>query len=525
MKHRCRELGRVSIFIILALSLAGFLVLSFATKRGIGIIGDASVYIGVGRSLLNGQGLMVPFGKVEPYPLTHFPPFFPMLLAAVGFFGMDPQTAAKWVQSFLFGTNIFLIGFMIRRSAVGSLWAPIAGSFIILSTESMLKIHMTAVSEPLFVSLGFLGLFLLGEYFDNRKKSFLVASSVAIGLAVLTRYIGVALIATGFAGLILLNKGKYTKRILDSILFSAISSYPIALWAHRNYQIVGRATDREMIFHPFDLVRIEVGLNTISMFILPPNFSSVAAGIILLSGVLGLLVFNLARLGKRGRKNDIDKPERNSKNISLLLCIFLFFYLAVLIVSMSFFDVLTWPTERILLPVFVSLVILASCQLHALLTHSRRKQLLKIACISFFAALSASNMNRGVPLIQDAYSNGYSFANDKDWQQSEIMKVVQAAPSGIVIYSNREDVIYVLTGKPCSLLPFKRNPFTLQINHDYVNLLLEMRGQLATRDGLLVYFTRPVWPRLIGSEEELVEFLQLELEIKTHKGSIYRVRR
>jgi hypothetical protein len=99
---------------MVALSQIGVLTLSFTAKQGIGITGDAPAYIGVADSLLKGQGVSVPYGQEKPYPMAHFPPLFPALLAAVGFFGMDPRDAAKWIQSFLFGANIFLVGYCDR---------------------------------------------------------------------------------------------------------------------------------------------------------------------------------------------------------------------------------------------------------------------------------------------------------------------------------------------------------------------------------------------------------------------------
>jgi len=518
-----QRIGRNTVLSMIALSLIGVLTVHFVAKQGIGNTADAAVYIGVADSLLRGQGLNVPFGQAEPYPMTHFPPLFPALIAAVGFFGMDPQNAAKWIQSFLFGANIFLVGVIIKKNAPGSLWASLCGCFIILSSMTLFRIHLFALSEPLFIFLGFLGLFLLAEYSHNARKSFLIAAATAIGLAALTRYIGVALIATGAVGVLLHNSRTYPRRIRDSIAFSVISSYPMALWLIRNYHVSGSGTDRTLVAHPISLVHIKYALRTISIWILPDRIPGITAGIILLLAVSGLLFLNITRLRKEGSRNGIDKNERPSESISFLLCIFIFFYFLILVVSISYFDVLVFPTDRMLSPVFVSLVILIPCQLHTLLMRLERKALLKTACISFFVILSGYYVHHGIVLIRDVRSNGLLFEN-KVWPHSEIVKAIEAIPPEVPIFTNGPEIIYMLTDRSYRWLPSRWDPFSLQTNRDYFNEIAAMRHKLVMNNGRLVYFNRPrYFERRMGSEDELKALLQLDIVMKSPEGSIYKL--
>jgi hypothetical protein len=65
--------------------LAGFVAVLLATGRGVGVTPDSISYIGGARSLLAGDGFSMP-GNV-PMPITHFPPFYSLLLAAIGSLG------------------------------------------------------------------------------------------------------------------------------------------------------------------------------------------------------------------------------------------------------------------------------------------------------------------------------------------------------------------------------------------------------------------------------------------------------
>jgi hypothetical protein len=104
--------------------------------------------------------------------MAHFGPLYPMLLAALGLSGADPLAGARWLNAFLFGANVVGIGLLIGACSGGSTWAPLAGSLLALTSVPLLGVHATALTEPLFLLLGFLGLCLLAGYFETSKLPF-----------------------------------------------------------------------------------------------------------------------------------------------------------------------------------------------------------------------------------------------------------------------------------------------------------------------------------------------------------------
>ena len=86
----------------------------------------------------------------------------------------------------------------------------------------MLTIHAMAWTEPMFILLGFLGFFLLAAYQEHSKRLLLVAAAIAVGLAFLTRYAGVALILTAVLGIITLSQRTFSRRLIDALLFGVI---------------------------------------------------------------------------------------------------------------------------------------------------------------------------------------------------------------------------------------------------------------------------------------------------------------
>lgn len=67
-----------------ALALLGFAGLLYSTPGGIGLHPDSVVYIGVARNLLRGDGITFFDDAGDIAAVTHYPPLFPMTIAAVG---------------------------------------------------------------------------------------------------------------------------------------------------------------------------------------------------------------------------------------------------------------------------------------------------------------------------------------------------------------------------------------------------------------------------------------------------------
>ena len=51
------------------------------------------------RNLLAGRGLTIPWGAWAGQPVSHFPPLFPLVLAAIGSLGLDPWDAARYLNA------------------------------------------------------------------------------------------------------------------------------------------------------------------------------------------------------------------------------------------------------------------------------------------------------------------------------------------------------------------------------------------------------------------------------------------
>src|SRR5436309_7746834 len=150
-----------------AVALLGSCILLISTRWGIGGYPDSVVYIGVARSILNGNGARFFNDMGEFTPVTQYPPLYPSIMATLGIMGLDPLLGSRWLSALFFGANALLVVCILYRITL-SPGASIAGAFFALTSFPMIYIHSMAVSEPMFIFIvllcfSFLALYLEGS--------------------------------------------------------------------------------------------------------------------------------------------------------------------------------------------------------------------------------------------------------------------------------------------------------------------------------------------------------------------------
>src|SRR5262245_59310903 len=208
-------------------ALGGILALAYATRHGVGITPDSVVYLEAARNLAAGRGLVSSDEGVELRPLTRFPPAYPVAIALLSALGPDSLDAARWLALALLGANVGLVGLLVARSAPGARWLPAVGAGLIACSPEIAMLHGAALSEPLFLLLGFSGLLLLARHLEQPGDAALLAAALSIGLATLTRYVGLALVVTGLLAILLASNLPGRRRARSAALFAAASLLPI----------------------------------------------------------------------------------------------------------------------------------------------------------------------------------------------------------------------------------------------------------------------------------------------------------
>ncbi|MBN2116897.1 MAG: phospholipid carrier-dependent glycosyltransferase [Anaerolineales bacterium] len=496
---------RFASFLALGLiALLGMVLIIKTTPDGLGLSDDSIAYIAGARSLVAGDGYREAW-LASNQPVTHFPPAFPSVLAFFGFFGIDPLRAARWVNALLFGLNAGLLGILGWRMT-RSLMAGLVLAALFAASGEMFQVHAVTMSEPLFIFLSLLAFWAFDLYFERAHHWWwLVACGIFVGLAYLTRYAGLALVAAFIVALLILHTD-WKKRLVSAGIFLA-SVIPWALgWSIRNRLVAGNATNRAFAWHPLTSENIDPGLRVFSEFFVPiePWRRAIVRQDGLIEGLIALVLGAvLVWVVVKGWKY-ISRPltpgpsprfvsagaplSASGKGgaeprevISFTTGLYLFAYLASIISSMLMFDAATKFKLRILSPVLVSLLILLVLS-GVWLWNRRREAAIVLAVLLLGVSIYKQSMT-----VNTWARSGLGYASFQ-WYDSKAMAFLRELPADIMIFTNEPAAVYLYTGRGCYVLPDRFDSATAQERADFEKGLAVMRTRINNGEAVLALF-------------------------------------
>lgn len=478
-----------SLLTLSLLALSGTFLILYATPQGMGLSDDSIAYIAGARSILAGQGYREAW-LASNGPVTHFPPGFSTVLALVGLSGLDPLRGTRLVNSLLFGANSFLLGLLGWRMT-NSKVAGVLLAILFLLNGQLFRVHTTAMSEPLYIFFTLAAFLSFRHYFSEEQNqstarsakakepktlsalrvrsgsnSFLLITAVFTAFAYLTRYAGLALLATFLVSLFILH-GAWKKRLASAGIFLA-GFIPFALaWGIRNRLLTDNATNRQPVYHPITAENIQLGISNFANFIMPvdewrralikvPNLF--AAVIVFVA--IALFVWVVTKGLKKFFKPASDTPEV----LSFISALYIFAYLASILSSMTWFDASTKFHLRILAPVYVSLLVMLVYLGHRLWQKSAASLLitnyaLRFTFFAFALFIFFLSLYNFTDSLSQLRKGGQGYASFR-WFDSEAMDFLSQLPERTRIYSNQVPPVYLYTGRPGYVLPDVIDPVT-----------------------------------------------------------------
>ena len=491
------------------LGAVGFATVSVSTRWGAGLSPDSLVYVDAGRNLLRGSGIAATRADGSLHPLTHYPPLYPVVLAAAGRLVGDPAAGARWVGAIVFAANIVLVGRMVADFSSSS--AALSAAALTLLSPDLLEVHSMAWSEGPFILLSTLGLFLLARYAGGGSAVLLGGSAVMAALAVMTRYAGTALVATGVTTVVCLGRGVRARRVVDALLYAVIACTPVAAWTVRNLRLAHTAVNRTATLHPIGLVQLGDAVTVVSGWVLPRAPAAIRIGALV--AVLGILVVASARgAGERAA------AARERGALSWILVVYCASYILMLLMTISMLDANTPMDARILSPLYVVALMVVLPATGRLAARSVRGSLAPVLLLPVLLAHAIA----AVAFVSRAYSAGQGYVG-RSWRESPTIRRIGALPERTPIFSNRYDAIRLLTGRPAGRVPLTWDPGTRRANPRLVDEMARLQRELEERGGVVVYFTRMGGrAEYMIAEEELARELPLERVSRERDGAIYR---
>jgi 4-amino-4-deoxy-L-arabinose transferase-like glycosyltransferase len=511
------------VLLLMAIAILGAVLVSYATPFGVGTSPDSVAYIGAAQNLRSGQGLTVPLGGFDSQPLTQFPPLYPLLLAISSLIGAEAYATARILSALLFGANVLLVGWILHRLAPQSAWAAVFASLGMLLVPVMLEIHVMAWSEPLFILLGLSALYALAVYLETAS---LLAFITAIGLtaaAFLTRYAGVVYLATGLLGILFLGSGKPNRRIRSAVVFGLAGALPVVCYLAYNQLVAGSATNREIAFHPVTRSQLWQGLTTFTGWLgIPNSLPAWLHGLIVLIGILlfGAALFLAVKAKNRSQET---RPGAQSLPVMIqLLVLFVLMYGGFLLLSISFLDANTPLDNRILSPVYASLLIIGVYAATRLTAANPHKPLIRWSLVALAGLLVVNWLRLSLPTLSLMHNQGIGFSTPA-WQDSALLDQLKALPTDVMIYSNAPDAVYLLAGRPAARLPRIFELSSQQENTAYPEEMQAVGAQMIAGQAVIAFFTSQ-GRQSNPSQEDLLAALDLEISQQFADGLIFTTR-
>lgn len=417
------------------------LVLLCTWRYGIGLSPDSANYVSAARSLLAGEGYRYVDGGIY----THWPPLFPTLLAIPGLVGIGPMVAARWVNALAFGGIIFFAGLLFSRCTT-SRAAAVLGTLSVLLSVPLLVVSNMAWSEPVFILLAVLFVWLLPGFLRTRTWSSLLAISLVVALACLERYAGVTLIATGGIAIVLgVRKASVLDRLKYSIAFCLLSGVPLALWLVRNRVLAGQTTGSHHLnwssIGEMGRPLVAAGDVMATWFFERPfagTIDTVAVGLILFLAAAAALISHLT----------LGEPEGRRPAAVWSAGLFVLVYTGFIAFSGAG---LAWdPQQRHMAPVYVFAMLL----IFAGVDDAFRLLGRCLGGRAFVQSLGAVLMAWWLlhPLdwtsetVKSARRDGAGGYSTRAWEESALIRWLRTDRLDGSVYSNVPDALYLLTG-------------------------------------------------------------------------------
>jgi 4-amino-4-deoxy-L-arabinose transferase-like glycosyltransferase len=492
-----RRLNFAFFFLLAIFAFSATAILYISTPAGAGLANDSVAYIAGARSILQGKGYSDIWLDSTLEAITHYPPLLSLSLSALGLLGIDPLRGARLLNILLFGVNTTLVGLLgwrMTRSRAAGLW--VAGFFLL--NASLLRVHVFAMSEPLFLFLSLLAFLLIDIYIAGRQKPvWLILAGLAAGLAFLTRYSALALLPTFIVALFLFRKdpaetpgtGHQTWRagLAATGLFLVGAIPPIAAWFLRNSLVAGNATNRTFQFHPITPENIQPGFYNLSQFLMPVEpWRQVLAKSGLFGWIIAILgLIMLYWLAVKTWEMIFRPAHVQPAPVTFTTTLYLFAYLGAVLFSMSFFDASTKLQPRILAPLYVAFMLLLAA--FGIWLWRQNKRLLKglVTVLAVVALAISAYGDTGA--VADFKTAGQGYASWK-WHDSLVMASLRDLPADITIYTNTPPAVYLVTGRASRVIPTPIDPVDNLARGDFEQNVGLMRTDLMSGKAVLALF-------------------------------------
>jgi 4-amino-4-deoxy-L-arabinose transferase-like glycosyltransferase len=430
-------------------AIIGIAGLIYATRWGAWAFSDSAAYVSSARSLIarHGLGYIDPTGQFDP--LVRFPPLFPVLLASGGLIGVDPLVMARWLNLLAFALVIFSTGWWIKR-LTGSLLLAIGGQTLFLFSIVPIMVFSGAMSEPVCIATGMLGLFLLIAYFKQQQNHYLFISALLVSLSFLTRYIGVAYLLAALVCILFLIRTPWLRRVKLLLVYGASASLPMVVWlafAFTQTQTVGARTLHTSLnlwssVHEFFTLALQVLATWVPYGSRFNWVLSLVGKLIVILAVI-LLIGVATWLKSRRAQPPVGQDDLT---LSLVFWIFIVVYFFSLLLSFVFSVPAPAIDNRMFSPIYAALMPATMGWMGYLMKTWRFKWVWEVVVIVLLAVTLFFDYPATIETLASLNQTGYGYTT-QEWHSSGIFAAIQKLPPSTPLISNEPALVLLYTDR------------------------------------------------------------------------------
>jgi len=420
---------------------AAALVLLATAKRGPALSPDSAVYLSVADHLAHGRG----WTQFDGATYVRWAPLYPWLLSLFVRLGVAATTVVRVLQPLCFAGSVALCGAWLARHVRGFVWRAAALALIALSTIGIESAAFVwTESLDLVLTLG--ALVTLDAWAVSGRGRALLAATVCVALACLTRYASLVLVPVGVLAIHFAPAARAwstARRVATNAAFALGASLPIALWMARNVRLgEGLVGSEPGGGFTWGTLYAQLG-NAASHWVAPessPVPLRVAALALFAVAIVGTLWLGFAR-------------GRGAWFAPGLLVAFMGAH-KLAVIAGAHGAAVERIDERYLAPLFAPLVLTLAWAADRASAPPARPALARGLAILAgawlaFTALRTADRERGY------LGDGAWGLNNARWERSALLTDVRERTRHGVIYSNAPDALYALAHVEARLSPRK----------------------------------------------------------------------
>lgn len=461
------------------------LAVAALTRDGALLNSDSSAYLSTARWLQEDPASLVDLPSGTALSIRGlFGPLYPMVLA-VGGTAADELSVARALGIVLAAATAYLVVRLVE-AATGSLPAALVAVALVVVARSFLLVSFGFVmAEGLytFVAVAAATATVAALDVDDRAlRRRAVGIGLLVGAAFATRLVGLGTIAGAAASLWWFTAAGRRARALAVGTVVVLGVAPMALWQGA-MAITDTAGPRRPGWRSMGAQEALASVEAIPATYAPaPVLDAVGRPGVEAMGVLVLAVLVAWSIGRfrAAARREATLEERACGTVLAVA----WGHLAVLVGSRLFVDALVPLSGRHTMLWGALVAVAATIDGHRRLHEPawRWARLLVLAAAAIALVAAAGPLVRS---LADPRASWYSLADEPS---SALEDEARATPAGVTIYTNREDLIYLRTGRRTLELPSTIDPYTRRPNPAFDDQVDALAERVADgRAVLLVY--------------------------------------